>query len=71
MSSCEPESYDFILFDKTLFKLFTGLHESKSCFNLCLFKGFLYARHAKNIYVFVIQPSKEIFPVCPDVNSMC
>ena len=31
MSSCESESYDFILFDKTLFKLFTGLHESKLC----------------------------------------
>jgi hypothetical protein len=41
MSSCEPESYDFILFDETLSKLFTGLHESKLFFNLCLFKVFL------------------------------
>ena len=37
MSSCEPESYDLILLDKTLSKLFTGLHEIKLFFNLCLF----------------------------------
>jgi hypothetical protein len=55
MSSYEPESYDFILLDKTLSKLFTGLkHESKLFFNLCLFNVFLQARHPKNIYVFVI-----------------
>ena len=60
MSSCEPESYNFILFDKTLSKLFTGLHESKLFFNMCLFKMFLQTRHSKTIYVFVIQSSKEM-----------
>jgi hypothetical protein len=37
MSSCEPESYGFILFDKMLSKLFTGLHESKLLFLICVY----------------------------------